>query len=109
MSNPDTVLRSSNGLFTLSVTDDGILLEGPGGRVTIDASQIVVQGSSLTLDGSPINLTGSPINLTGSPISLGGGLAAVARLGDPVSGGGTIPRGKPGCTRVVTPGFTGLR
>ncbi len=67
----------------ITVPADGTIL------LAVGALSIRIQDGKIKLDagGSPIELTGSPITLTG-PVNLGGtGGKAVARVGDPVSGG----------------------
>lgn len=111
MSNGDTVFTSSNGLFTLSVTDDGISLVGPGSSVTLDATggvtvtasggNVAVNSSSgVTVEvvNSTVTVGPDEILVEATSISLNGGTEPVARMGDlvtinPGNGTGNIQTG----------------
>ena len=46
--------KSPNGLYSLDITDAGILLKGPGGSVKIEAGTLILQGSGLAQLNAPI-------------------------------------------------------
>jgi Collagen triple helix repeat (20 copies) len=46
--------KSPNGLYSLDVTNAGILLQGPGGSVRIEAGVLILQGSGLAQLNAPI-------------------------------------------------------
>jgi hypothetical protein len=113
MSNGDTVFTSPNGLFTLSVTDNGISLAGPGSSVTLDSAGAVTvttaggavavssgSGVSVQAGGSSVDVGPGVVSVQATSISLNGGSQPVARVGDlvtgsPGSGTGTIQNGNP--------------
>jgi hypothetical protein len=47
-----TTLRSPNGSYTVAVTDGGIVLTGPGGRIELDAGGVDVSGQLVRLNSS---------------------------------------------------------
>lgn len=108
------VFESPNEEFSLSVTDDGIELEGPGGRVEIDgtgmsidsAGPLSIQGSAqISIEGSSqisiqassqVSIEGSgQVSVNGSQVRLNGCSSWVARAGDLIGGteGGGVVTG----------------
>lgn len=89
MSNGGTVFTSPNGLFTLSVTDNGISLTGPDSSVTLDtAGTVTVQGATtITLQVPTINVESSLTNFSGT--------AKFPNGAGPVAGVGNLEIGNP--------------
>jgi hypothetical protein len=59
--------QSPNGHFTFSLTDNGIVLSGPGGSVRIDETSVQVSSSStVAVRGTQVQVTGSMVTLNGS-------------------------------------------
>ena len=90
-------LVSPNGEYSLSVTDDGINMSGPGGVVTIDTTSITIQAAtSVNIAGSTsVNITSAAsmnissvgmTNINGGLVNLNGSTCPVARVGDITTG-----------------------
>jgi hypothetical protein len=47
-----TTLRSPNGSYTVAVTDGGIVLTGPGGRIELDTGGVDLSGALVRLNSS---------------------------------------------------------
>jgi hypothetical protein len=77
-------LQSPNGQYSLSLTDTGAVLSGPGGTVKIGSSSIDVVGSS----GGSVHVTPGVTSIQGALMTLNGCNKPVARLGDSVVGAG---------------------
>lgn len=79
--------QSPNGLFTLSLTDSGLELKGPGGRVLVSAAGVSVVGAaSVSLVGATVTLNGcAPIARVGDTFT---GVAHLTPLPPPPSGPG---------------------
>lgn len=93
---------TANGLYSMRVADDGIVLAGPDGSVTLDATGIDIESTGrvdvtgfqvqmasqtlLTLDaGVSVNIQGGALtSLSATAIRLNGGCRPVARTFDPV-------------------------
>jgi hypothetical protein len=88
--------ESPNGLYKLDVTDAGIALHGPNGRIDLTNTDTKVRsGTTLTLEGGALVDVKAPAG-----IHLNGCGGQVARAGDPVlvnpvSGSGQILLGTP--------------
>lgn len=63
--------ESVNGLFTIDVSNAGIVLESPGGRLHVGPAGVA--------------LSGVGIGVTGGVVTLNGACAPLARLGDPTT------------------------
>jgi hypothetical protein len=61
------VFTSPSGNFTLSIDDSGIVLSGPSGGVTVNASGVTINGSLIQLNGA-----NAPIARVGDTLSTGG-------------------------------------
>ncbi|HEY2543414.1 MAG TPA: hypothetical protein VGH92_10230 [Gaiellaceae bacterium] len=126
--------KSPNGQYSLSVTDTGITVSGPGGQVVLNGSGIRVRsnstltlesgtntditggtavsvkaGSNLTLEGSAATeLKGSTVSVDGAIVQLNGCGAPLARVGGLVdlSGGTSTGPGGPlvGTGTILPPG-----
>ena len=66
-------LRSPNGQFSVSVTNSGVTIQGPGGQVSVDGSDVEVQGQG----GARLNSAGIT-RINGSQVHLNGGCAPLA-------------------------------
>jgi hypothetical protein len=77
--------QSPNGHFTFSLTDNGIVLSGPGGSVRIDETSVQVSGSNnvtITAAGSVTVNASASAQVTASMVTLNGSCSRVARAGD---------------------------
>ncbi len=69
---------SPNGLYSLSVTDAGIVMQGPAAKVQIDGSTVTVQGTNVNINGvsvavnanAQLNLNGGITRVSGTPLLL---------------------------------------
>lgn len=79
---------SPDGLFSIDVTDTGIVMTGPSGSVTINSTGVSVQGSVISLNGcnTRVARTGDTVDPTGLSATTPGG---------PVVGIATISQGSP--------------
>jgi hypothetical protein len=68
-----TTLKSQNGAFTVTVSDNKLVLHGTGGTLTIDNVSAILSGVGWTA-------------ITGPQVRLNGACAGVARRGDSVTG-----------------------
>ena len=61
-------LRSPNRQFSVSVTNAGVRIQGPGSSIVVDNSGVSVDGASITeiRAGASLRLTGSQIQLNGA-------------------------------------------
>ena len=61
-------LRSPNRQFSVSVTNAGVRIQGPGSSVVVDNSGVSVDGAATTeiRAGASLSLTGSQIQLNGA-------------------------------------------
>jgi len=82
----DGHFESSLGIYSLDVTDSGIVMTGPTGAVTINGGGVTVTGTVVTVNSSAQTVVNS-----GGLVRVGGtGCAPAARVGDLVTGG-TVP------------------
>jgi hypothetical protein len=87
--------RSPNGLYSISVTDSGIVLAGP------NSSTILVNAAGVSVHGGTLSLTGLATTTVGGPfIRLGTCDSATAR---PVTRSGDLVDGTP--LRVISSSF----
>ena len=82
--------ESPNGSYSIDVTDGGIALVGPGGRVEIGATTVRISGTVVQVAASAV------VEVVGSTVKLNGGCKPLARVGDQVTvlphtpGGGAV-------------------
>jgi len=86
----DSKITSPSGLYSLRITDGGIVLMGPNGSVTVGASGVQITGGIVTLNGSCAGVASTgDLVLPGTFLSVGPG---------PITGTGLIG---PGSTTVL--------
>lgn len=78
-------LHSPNNLYSLSLTNTGAQLSGPGGTVTVGPSSVDVVGAS----GGALHVTPGGTALQGTTLTLNGCSKPVARVGDAITGSAT--------------------
>ena len=80
-------LVSSNGQYSVRVTDDGITIQGPGGTIRIGPTDVEVSAVELDLQSdASLNIqSGAFMDLRGAILRLNGGCLPVARVTDQVA------------------------
>lgn len=81
--------ESPNGAFSLSITDDGIVLEGPSAVIEMDTAGVSIDsaGPLSIQSSSAVSIEGSgPVSVGGSLVQLNGCAAFAGRVGDPIAG-----------------------
>jgi hypothetical protein len=85
---------SPDGRFTLSVTNAGISLKGPGASLEVDPTAVKIKADGTAkVDGATTEVRGAgTLKVTGGIVRLGGsaGCAPAAKVGDTVTGNTTI-------------------
>ena len=100
------IFASPDGSYSITITDDHIILSGPSGSITLDATGVNVDALFVRVHGVTTTVTSDGLTqVTGALVSIGSsGCTPIARRGDatsntvifvpePIYSGGTISMG----------------
>jgi hypothetical protein len=82
---------SPNGLYSLSVTDAGIVMQGPASKVVLNGSGIEISGAGMTRINGGMVLLNCGTSGSGAPVAKAGSMVAVSgNIGFVQNGSNTV-------------------